>query len=120
MEKQFRHWAGDTHGKTCSICAQPAQIGDYTTNGKEIFLCQEHRSVDPDAARNMKGDPLLAYAIALDANNPEQVLEVLKLAETDTGLESAIFTIHQKFDSDESFTKQLLHIRQQLEGARQP
>jgi hypothetical protein len=52
-------------------------------------------------------DPLLRYCVALDAGSFDQLGEVLALAKTDPGLEAAIAGIHQRFDSNESFTEQL-------------
>ena len=52
-------------------------------------------------------DALLRYCIALDAGDFDALGEVLDLAKTEPGLDQAIAGIHQRFDSNESFTKQL-------------
>lgn len=60
-------------------------------------------------------DVLLKYAVALDAGNFDGIAEVLKQAETDEGLETSILALHARYDSNESFTEQLLCTRQQLQ-----
>lgn len=57
-------------------------------------------------------DPLLAYCVALDANDADRTAAILLRAETDAGLESAIVGIHHRFDSTESFTAQLQRERE--------
>ena len=52
-------------------------------------------------------DTLLRYCIALDAGDFDVLGEVLELAKAEPGLDQAIAGIHQRFDSNESFTEQL-------------
>jgi hypothetical protein len=66
-----------------------------------------------------KPDPLLQYAVALDAGNFDVLSQVLHQAETDEGLMDAISVLHGRFDSNESFTQQLLSTRGEWEGKAQ-
>ncbi|HET8851703.1 MAG TPA: hypothetical protein VFN02_04195 [Ktedonobacteraceae bacterium] len=52
-------------------------------------------------------DVLLRYCIALDAGDFDALGEVLEQASAEPGLDQAIAGIHQRFDSNESFTEQL-------------
>ena len=61
-------------------------------------------------------DWLLRYCVALDAGNFDLLGEILTRAETDPGLEAAIMGMHQRFDSNESWTQQFQAYRQQLQG----
>ncbi len=65
-------------------------------------------------------DVLLRYCVALDAGNFDLLGEVLALAQTIPGLEEAIASLHQRFDSHESFSLQLQTYRQELQEKETP
>jgi hypothetical protein len=65
---------------------------------------------------NEQDDWLLRYAIALDAGNFDLLGEILEMAKTVPGLEAAITGMHQRFDSNESWTQQLQAYRRELQG----
>jgi hypothetical protein len=57
---------------------------------------------------------LLRYCIALDAGNFDALGEVLEQAQRIPGLDEAITGMHQRFDANESWTRQLQMYREQL------
>jgi len=61
-------------------------------------------------------DWLLRYCIALDAGDFDRLGEVLEQAQTIPGLEEAIVGMHQRFDSNESWTQQLQAYRKPFQG----
>lgn len=61
-------------------------------------------------------DPLLQYALALDAANFDGIGAVLQQAQSDESLYNAIEALHNRFDSNESFTEQLQRARGEWEG----
>jgi len=61
-------------------------------------------------------DLLLLYAIGLDAGNFNQIEAVIHLAEIDDTLYEAMMGLHARFDSNESFTRQLLQLREAEQG----
>ena len=64
-------------------------------------------------------DWLLRYCLALDAGDFDRLGTVLEQAQTLPGLEEAIAGMHQRFDSHESWTRQLLTYRKSLQEKNQ-
>lgn len=65
-------------------------------------------------------DALQQYAIGLDADDFDKVREALDQAQTDEGLESAIFALHARFDSNESYINQVQQVRDSLQKEQTP